>query len=45
MPPTEDEYVLFGTGVFTGAILSGDPQHMEARHLVKAERERIALAY
>ncbi|MGA9994459.1 MAG: type II toxin-antitoxin system VapC family toxin [Pyrinomonadaceae bacterium] len=38
MPSTEEEYVLFDTGIFIGALLTGDSRHGEARPLVEAAR-------
>lgn len=44
MPSTEDAYVLFHTGVFIGALLTGNPRHAEARPLVEATRRGDVLA-
>lgn len=38
------EHVLFDAGVFIGALLEGDPRHVEARPLVEAARRGRTLA-
>lgn len=44
MPSTEEEYVLLDAGVFIGALLIGDPRHVEARPLVEAARRGDMMA-
>lgn len=44
MPSTEEECMLLDAGVFIGALLTGDPRHVEARPLVEAARRGDMLA-
>src|SRR5918998_5466985 len=44
MPCMVPEWTFFDAGVFIGALLAGDPRHLEARPLVEAARRGDVLA-